>query len=172
MTDPKPHKTSWHHKHRHHNSWLVLISAFKLIQGVLFLAIGVGALRLLRKDVGAELMRLLDHLHFAEPWLVNFLLEKSELLNDKLLARIGAAGFIYAALDFAEGIGLYLEKVWAEYLTLFITASFLPWEVLEVIHRQTIFRMGLLAVNALVFAYLLKLVSARRRQAQQSTPAQ
>ena len=70
---------------------------------------------------------------------------------------------IYAGLDLIEGIGLYLEQTWAEYLTLAITASFLPLEVFEVFRRITLIRVSLLVVNALVFLYLLKLVTGRQR---------
>ena len=72
--------------------------------------------------------------------------------------------FIYASLDLIEGIGLYFEQVWAEYLTLAITASFLPWEVFEIFRRVTPVRVGLLAVNAAVLVYLLKLVIERGRR--------
>ena len=146
-------------KHRHHNSWLILIAAFKLAQAALFVAIGVGALRLLHKDVGDELARLADHLRFnPESRLVNFVLHHASLLTDKLLVRIEAVVFIYAALDLVEGIGLYMEKAWAEYLTLVITGSFLPWELFEIFRRLTLIRVSLLTLNALVFIYLLKLI--------------
>jgi uncharacterized membrane protein (DUF2068 family) len=146
-------------KHRHHNSWLILIAAFKLAQAALFVAIGVGALRLLHKDAGDVLARLADHLRFnPESRLVNFVLDNASLLNDRLLRRIGAVVFIYAALDLVEGIGLYLEKAWAEYMTLVITGSFLPWEIFEVFRKLTMIRVSLLTVNALVFIYLLKLI--------------
>lgn len=152
---------------RHHNQWLILIAAFKLAQAFLFFAIGVGALRLLHKDVGDLLARLADHLRFnPESRLVNFILVKSSLIDDRILRRIGAVGLIYAGLDLLEGIGLYLEKVWGEYLTLAITASFLPLEIFEVFRRLTWIRVSLLAINALVFFYLLHLVvdNARRRR--------
>ncbi|MGD0789577.1 MAG: DUF2127 domain-containing protein, partial [Terracidiphilus sp.] len=58
---------------------------------------------------------------------------------------------------------LYLEKAWAEYLTLAITASFLPWEIFEVLRKVTWIRSGLLTVNALVVFYLLKMVLERGR---------
>jgi len=151
-------------KPRRRNRWLVLIAAFKLSQALLFIAIGVGALRLVHKDIGDLLIRLAEHLRFnSEPRFVNFILEKSSLVNDHLLRRIGAVVFIYAALDLIEGTGLYLEKAWAEYLTLAITASFLPWEIFEVLRRVTWIRSGLLAVNALVVFYLLKMVLERGR---------
>jgi uncharacterized membrane protein (DUF2068 family) len=151
-------------KPRRRNRWLILIAAFKLSQALLFIAIGVGALRLVHKDVGDMLIRLAEHLRFnSEVRLVNFILEKSSLVTDRLLRRIGEVVFIYAALDLVEGIGLYLEKAWAEYLTLAITASFLPWEIFEVLRRVTWIRCGLLTVNALVFFYLLKMVVERGR---------
>jgi uncharacterized membrane protein (DUF2068 family) len=151
-------------KPKRRNRWLILIAAFKLAQALLFIAIGVGALRLVGKDVGDMLERLANHLRFnTEPRFVNFILEKSTLVTDRMLRRIGEVVFIYAGLDLIEGIGLYLEKTWAEYLTLAITASFLPWEVFEVLRRVTWIRCGLLTINALVVFYLLKMVIERGR---------
>lgn len=109
--------------------------------------------------------RLADHLRFnPESRFVNFILERASNVDDHMLRRIGAVVFIYAGLDLLEGIGLYLERAWAEYLTLAITASFLPWEIFEVSRRVTWIRVGLLAVNALVFLYLMKLVAGRGKQ--------
>ncbi len=151
--------------HRRHNSLLILIAAFKLAQALLFAAVGVGAFRLLHKDIGDTLEQLVNHLRFnPESRLVNFILEKATLVDDHMLRRIGAVVFIYAGLDLTEGIGLYLEKAWAEYLTLAITASFLPWEIFEVFRRVTTIRVSLLALNALVFIYLLQLVIGKQRR--------
>ncbi|MGD0731939.1 MAG: DUF2127 domain-containing protein [Terracidiphilus sp.] len=161
MTDSPSHSLS---KPRHHNQWLILIAAFKLSQALLFIAIGVGALRLLHKDVGDMLEKLAFHLRFnPESRLVNFILEKSSLIDDRILRRIGEVVFFYAALDLIEGTGLYLEKAWAEYLTLIITASFLPLEIFEVVRKLTWIRVSLLAVNTLVLVYLLQLVLQRTR---------
>lgn len=148
-----------------HNRWLMLIAAFKLAQALLFIALGVGAVRLLHKDVSDVLTRLIEHLRFnPESRLVNFVLDKASLVTDKVLRRIGAVVFIYAGLDLLEGIGLYLEKVWAEYFTVAITGSFLPWEIFEVYRKLTWIRAGLLILNALVFLYLLKLIVDRARE--------
>ncbi len=157
MTDPpiRPH---------HHNRWLVLIALYKLIQAVLFIAIGVGALRLLHKDIGDLFAALADHLRFnPEARIVHFILDKASLVNDPLLRRIGAAALFYAAIGLAESTGLYLEKAWGEILTLILTASFLPWEAFELLRRLTWFRAGLLVINLAVFIYLLKLVGEQRR---------
>jgi uncharacterized membrane protein (DUF2068 family) len=151
-----------------HDKGLVLIAAYKLVQALLFAAIGVGAVRLLNKDVGDVLAGVAEHLRFNSEWhLVKFILDKASLLNNPLLRRIGIAAFSYAGLGILEGIGLYLEKSWAEYLTLAVTASFLPWEIFEILRRVTWFRSGLLVANVLIFFYLLRLVTERKRCKQQ-----
>ena len=147
---------------RKHDKGLVLIAAYKFVQAFLFAAVGVGAVRLLHKDAADVLAKVADHLHFNSEWrLVTFILDKASLLKDPLLRRIELAAFSYAALGILEGTGLYLEKVWAEYLTLAITGSFLPWEIFEVLRKVTWIRAGLLVVNSLVFFYLLKIVVER-----------
>jgi uncharacterized membrane protein (DUF2068 family) len=147
-----------------HNRWLVRIAAYKFLLALLFVSVGVGALRLLHKDIDDVISQIGDMLRFnPESRFVNFLYNSASLINDPLLRRIGAMAFSYAGLSMAEGIGLYLEKAWGEYLTLIITASFLPWEIFEVFHRLTLVRVGLLGVNLLVFVYLLKIVMSRRK---------
>lgn len=147
------------------NKWLVLIASYKTLQALLFALIGLGARHMLHKDVGDELAALADHLRFnPESRLVNILLDRASVINDPILTRIGVLAFAYSAISYVEGIGLYFEQVWAEYLTLIITASFLPLEIIEILRRQTWFRFSLLAVNLLVFLYLLQLIVLKARQ--------
>jgi uncharacterized membrane protein (DUF2068 family) len=149
---------------RSHNQWLVLIALFKFAQALLFVAIGIGAHRLLKKNLADELQTLADHLRFnPESHVVNFILVKASLVDAHMLRRIGLVAFCYAALGSAEGIGLYLEKAWGEYLTLVITASFLPWEIFEIFRRVTWIRVSLLTINLVVFLYLIKIVFERGR---------
>jgi uncharacterized membrane protein (DUF2068 family) len=132
----------------------------------LFIAVAVGALRLLHKDLGDVLQQLANHLRFnPESRFVNFVLDRAAIVNDRLLRRFSIALFAYAALGISEGIGLYLEKAWGEYLTLGITASFLPWEIFEVMHKHTWIRLSLLVVNVFVFLYLLKVLVERGKSA-------
>jgi uncharacterized membrane protein (DUF2068 family) len=158
-------------KKPHHNRWLLLIAAFKLAQALLFIAIGVGALRLVGKDLGDILLKLAYHMRFnPESRFVNFVLDRAEFVTDRLLRRFSIGLFAYAALGMTEGIGLYLEKAWAEYMTLVITASFLPWEIYEVFRHVTAVRSALLVVNMLVFLYLLKVVVERGKQKRGDEP--
>jgi uncharacterized membrane protein (DUF2068 family) len=162
-------------RRQHHDRGLLLIAVYKLLHALLFIAIGFGAHRLLHKDIADQIEFLARHLRFnPESHLINFILEKASLLNDPLLRRIGFVAFSYAGITLAEGIGLYLEKAWGEFLTLAITGSFLPLEIFEVVRRLTWIRAGLLIINTLVFLYLLQLVlgNARRRAKARKTRSQ
>jgi len=145
------------------NRWLELIAVYKLLQAALLVSVAVGVLKLLHKDVADVLTNLAMGLRMnPEGRLVGFLLDKAALLNDHRLRQISLCLFGYAALGLLEGIGLMLEKVWAEYLTAIITASFLPLEIFELIHRVTWFRIGLLVANLAVLAYLVWHLIRRR----------
>lgn len=164
-------------KRQQHNKLLILIAAYKLLQALLFAAVGVGAIRLLHKDIGDVLSDLATAMRFnPESRFVNFILDKATLVNDPMLRRIGLVAFCYSAVSLAEGIGLYLEKTWGEVLTLLITASFLPWEIFEVFRKLTWLRVGLLVINLLVFLYLLKVVANHKDHpapgSEKQTPAE
>ena len=152
------------------NRWLELIAAYKLLQAILLVSVGVGALKLLHKDIAEFLTKLAHEMRMnPEGRFVSFLLDKATLLNDHRLRQISLFLFLYAALGLLEGIGLMLEKVWAEYLTSILTASFLPLEIFELMHRVTWFRVALLIANLAVLAYLVSHLIRRktdmRRQA-------
>ncbi len=165
-----PHNPNRSRSGRHrHDRWLLLIALYKFFHALLFVAIGLGAHRLLHKDIADQIVLLAHHLRFnPESRLVNFILEKASLINDPVLRRIGFVAYCYAAVTLTEGIGLYLEKAWGEFLTLAITVSFLPLEIVEVYRRLTWIRVGLLAINILVFLYLLQVVIERARRRMKS----
>jgi len=149
---------------RDHSRWLVLIGVLKLLKGLLFILLGVGALHLLHKDLVDALMNLIVAMRFdPENHFVNLVLEKVAMVNPHRLRELSVAIFCYAGLDIIEGTGLALEKTWAEYLTLILTASFLPWELFEIIRHVTWWKVVLLLLNTVVVIYLIFHVQGRMR---------
>jgi uncharacterized membrane protein (DUF2068 family) len=152
--------------HPHHHRGLLIIGIFKLLKSIFFFCIGLGALHLLHKDIGDEAMRLATALRFdPEGRFVSLMLAKVDLIDVHRLREIGFGTFTYSALALTEGVGLTLEKVWAEYLTLSLTVMFLPWELWELIRDPTMMRLALLAVNLAVLGYLLWLLKRKKRAA-------
>ena len=139
----------------------LIIAVFKLIKGVLLLAVGIGALSLLHGNLLALMTQGADAVQVsAQNQLLQELLQRFGLLNPKQIVLISVITFSYSAVLLVEGVGLLLEKVWAEYLTAIITASFVPFEMYELIKRFTAARIILLVVNVVVVIYL----SGRLRQ--------
>jgi uncharacterized membrane protein (DUF2068 family) len=61
----------------------------------------------------------------------------------------------YAGLFATEGVGLWRERRWAEYLTVIATGSLIPFEIWEVAHRPTPIRFVTFFVNVAVVIYLI-----------------
>lgn len=146
---------------------LLLIGLFKLGKAILFFCLGAGAIHLLHKDLGDEVMRLATRLHFdTESRVITLLMDKVGLIDAHRLRQISFATFGYSAVALTEGCGLLMEKVWAEYLTLILTISFLPWELYELLRRPDWFRLSLLVINLGVLGYLVWLLRRKRILAQ------
>lgn len=135
---------------------LRLIAAFKLLKALALIAVGIGALRLVHKDVAAvvehwvNIFQVDPHNHF-----INLLLAKLSILDDRRLKELSAGTFIYAAIFLVEGTGLAFKKRWAEYFTIVTTSSLLPIEIYELLKRASVGRSFALGINLAVVAYLI-----------------
>src|SRR5216684_5909532 len=113
------------HPKASHDRGLLAIGLFKLAKAIFFFGLGVGAIHLLHKDLQDEVMRLALKFRFdPESRFVSLLLNKVDLIDAHRLRQISVATFGYSALALTEGVGLLLEKVWAEYLTLILRSRF------------------------------------------------
>jgi uncharacterized membrane protein (DUF2068 family) len=143
---------------------LRLIALERIVRGVLLLAAGIYLLFHLNSDFGrlAErvlraidldprrplLHRIVDYLHH---------LHASEIR----VAALFALG--YGALELVEGTGLWLDRLWAEYLTVIATSLLLPFEIYELVHRPTVWKAGGIVVNVAIVVYLASLLRRRVR---------
>src|SRR5437879_7804165 len=96
---------------RKHRRGLRLIAAFKLLKGLALLALGIGALKLLHKDLEAIVVHWINvfqvdpHGHY-----MTLLLAKLSRLDDRRLKELSAGTFIYSAIFLTEGVGLAFGK--------------------------------------------------------------
>jgi uncharacterized membrane protein (DUF2068 family) len=134
---------------------LRLVALYKLAKAVLSVLVGFGALGLIRPGT-AEL---------ARQWVAALTASGSHRTLEQLLARVpgltvhqlevlGIGAFLYAGLFLVEGVGLWLGRRWAGYLTVVETAALIPLELFELSRRLTPVRIGALALNLAVVAYL------------------
>ena len=134
---------------------LYLIAAFKLVKGLLLLAVAIGALRVLHKGAAVEIYRWADTFRVdPDNRFVRLLMMRLSLFNEKTLRELSVGTFFYAALFLTEGTGLLLRKRWAEYFTTIVTASFIPLEIYELARRATFAKGIVLLLNVAVVIYL------------------
>ena len=132
------------------------IAIFRLVKAALLIAVGLATLHLLRPGAAAALRGWMDALPFAsEHEIVHQMAARVTHLPRRRIDEVALASFAYAALFIVEGTGLLLGKVWAEYLTLAATASFIPFEIYEVARKFSFLRVGVLVLNVAILIYLV-----------------
>ncbi|MGI8988055.1 MAG: DUF2127 domain-containing protein [Bryobacteraceae bacterium] len=135
---------------------LILIRLFKLLKGLLLVAVGIGALRLLHKDVASSVTHWVEILRVdPENRYIHRILAKVFAVNPKQLKELSAGTFFYATLLLTEGTGLLMRRHWAEYFTVITTSALIPLEIYELAKRFTSVKVGVLAVNVAIVVYLI-----------------
>jgi uncharacterized membrane protein (DUF2068 family) len=142
---------------------LRVIAVYKLLHVVVLIAFAVGAYKLMHANI-ADLLQKWAAAIRIKP--ANRLLQWSihQLLNVDVRTfealQIGA--IVYSVLLTVEGVGLWFEKRWAEYLTIVITASLVPFEIYELAHHASWLKAAVLAVNIAIVIWLIRYVRRSR----------
>jgi uncharacterized membrane protein (DUF2068 family) len=71
------------------------------------------------------------------------------------LTIIGVALILYAALQVAEGIGLWSLQRWGEYVAVVGTTAFIPLEIYEIVDSVSWLKIVILIINIAAVVYLL-----------------
>ena len=152
------------------DSGLFLIGLVKLCKAVFFLGVSLGALHFVHHDLVSAVERIMRELHFdPEGNVVDLITEKVAQITHHKLRLISMGTSLYAALCTTEAYGLLTRKVWAEYVTLWLSVSFVPWELYELARHPSLWHLSILLTNILVVAYLLWMI--RRKKTRQSRTA-
>jgi uncharacterized membrane protein (DUF2068 family) len=145
------------------NGFIRVIAVFKVFKALSLIALGAGAFRLIHRDIGEvlehwlEAMKLDPGNHFLDA-----ALSKASSLSPAQIKKLGIGSFIYAGLFLTEGFGLWFLKRWAEWFTVIITSSLVPFEIFEIHRHRSIAKIALLAVNVVVVAYLIYRIRTQR----------
>ena len=135
---------------------LLAIALFKLIKGILLIAVGIGAFKLLHKDVAQTVLHWVDVLRVdPDNRFIHGLLTRAFSISPKQLKVTSIGTFVYAGLLLTEGTGLLLHKRWAEYFTIITTGGLVPLELYELREHITAAKMGVLIVNVAIVVYLV-----------------
>lgn len=147
--------------------YLKLIALFKIGKGVLLLTLGVSLLFLNARtrwldaisDWAADEI-LLAHGR-ATVWLLNRL---QAMVAGEHLRATGFLALFYSGILFTEGIGVYLQQRWAEFLMVFATAGLIPLEIRHIVHRPSLAAVTILAINCFIVWFLYRVLKREPRR--------
>jgi uncharacterized membrane protein (DUF2068 family) len=146
---------------------LRLIALERMLRGVLLAVGGTYLLTHLGSDYGRlaeRIMRTVEldpHKHF-----LHGIVSRLHRLRAGQLRIVGALAIGYGGIEIVEGIGLWLDQLWAEYLTITVTTLLIPFEIYELVHQPSLWKAGGITVNIIIVLYLFHLL--RRRLARES----
>jgi uncharacterized membrane protein (DUF2068 family) len=139
-----------------HSGVLRIIAIFKMVKSATLLVTAIGILKMMHNDLASTLDHWIGRLgldpgnHY-----VVLLMSKAANIDPDKIKELGIASFIYAGLFLTEGIGLWLMKRWAEWFTIIITASLVPFELWEIFRHPGVGKILVLIVNVAVVIYLV-----------------
>ena len=144
---------------------LFLIGVFKLFKALLLIVAGIGAIRLLHKDLASTAMHWVQVLRVdPENRYIHGVLVRIFRVTPKQLRELSVGTFIYAGLFLTEGFGLLLRKHWAEYFTIITTGLFIPLEIYELARHFTVTKLVVTVINVLIVWYLVVRVRSRSKR--------
>ncbi|HTV98154.1 MAG TPA: DUF2127 domain-containing protein [Steroidobacteraceae bacterium] len=142
------------------------IALYKLVKVVILLLAAYGEVRLHDATLTARILSwAAGRPHGLEHDLVTHALSWFSGLSESRVHALRFVTLTYAAVFAVEGIGLWLQRRWAEWLTTIITASLIPLEVWELIHNPSLGAALVLLANMLIVGYLYWHVSTHRKAA-------
>jgi uncharacterized membrane protein (DUF2068 family) len=149
----------------HRDLGITLIALFKFVKAVLLFAIALGAVGLVRGGIPHTAEVLLSVFSSGtERRVTQAVVSRITNMRPTRVAALGVGAFLYGALFLVEGTGLWLQRPWAEYLTVVATASFIPFEIYELARRVTATRVVALVLNIAIVIYLIVRLRRRSRE--------
>jgi uncharacterized membrane protein (DUF2068 family) len=135
---------------------LRMIALYKLVKVLLLLAVAYGEVRLSDASLTAKLVSWASaRPHGLEHQVVTQLLEWFSGMSAPRIHALRIVTLAYAAVFAVEGVGLWMRKRWAEWMTTIITASLIPLEIWEMFFKPTLGNAVIIAANVAIVATLV-----------------
>jgi uncharacterized membrane protein (DUF2068 family) len=132
------------------------IAIFKFLKTFLFILGALGAFGLMQTGIADRAREWGSNLAFTTgQHLVRNTIMLITGLSRQKIGALGLVALFYAALFGTEGVGLWRERRWAEYLTVIATGSLIPFEIYEIVSRPTAIKVATFVVNVFVVIYLI-----------------
>lgn len=153
--------------------YLKLIALFKITKGVLLLVLGVSLLFLNARTRWMDVLSnwIADEILLKHSKPVAYLLHKLQAaLAGGTLRATGFLALFFSAVFLTEGIGVYMQQRWAEFLMIFATATLIPIEIRHLWHRPGLVSVLILLANCFIVWFLYRVLTWDKAKAHATHP--
>ena len=145
------------------------VAAYKIGKAAVMLVIGSFMMGLVHHNVAETVAHWTRRLNLDPSHLiVRRALSHLAHVNDAKLRWTGATAFVYMVLYLVEGVGLWKDRRWAEWLTVVAGLLLVPFEVYELIGHPRGTQALVLVGNLLIVAFMYHRV--REKTARKAPP--
>jgi len=146
------------------NRGLRAVAAVEATKGILVLAVGAGLFSLVHRDVQAAAEHVVRALHMnPASHTPRVFLELAEKLTSSRLQLLALGASAYAMVHLVQAWGLWLGKRWAEWFTVVALGIYIPVELYELSKGFGWVKLGLLAINLVIVAYVARVLWRTKR---------
>ena len=153
--------------------YLRLIAIFKIAKGMLLLVLGVSLLFLNARTGWMDGLSnwIADEILLKHSKPIAFLLHKLQaMLAGGTLRATGFLALFYTTILFTEGIGVYMQQRWAEFLMIFATATLIPLEIRHLWHRPGLVSVLILLANCFIVWFLYAVLKRDKAKGHAARP--
>lgn len=132
-----------------------LVAVFEAAKGLLVLLVGFDLLSHVHDDVQQLAEALVGHFHLnPASRYPHVFLQLAEHFSDVRIWLLAGVAFAYTIVRWAEAYGLWYGRRWAEWFAVASGGFYIPIEVYELLHGFSWIKVGTLAMNIAIVAYI------------------
>ncbi|MEO9079915.1 MAG: DUF2127 domain-containing protein [Rhodanobacter sp.] len=144
--------------------WLQIIAVYKGAKTIGLILVAIAAFHLDRTQNVERWVHWLEQLSLSDSNGLRWkLVGKLQSMGPSKFVAIGLVALAYAAIFATEGIGLWLQKYWAEWFTVLATGSLVPLEVYEAVDHFSGLKLAALLANISIVVYLVHFALQSRK---------
>ncbi|MDO1528191.1 DUF2127 domain-containing protein [Fulvimonas sp. R45] len=146
-----------------HRAGLRVIAIYEIAKTLCLLLVAIAAFHLEHQQNFERLVHWLEHLPLTGSSGLRWkLVAALQAFGPSRFVAVGLVVLGYAVLFGIEGVGLLMGKYWAEWFTVIATASLIPLELYETLHRFGWLKLAALLGNVAIVVYLVRVALQTR----------
>ena len=130
---------------------------YKLIKGLLFLALGLGIYTLTDNNLPEDFRNIVQQLHMdpENEWFQELEQQLAKVTPGQLI-KLASGSLLYSLPSLIETVGLFYRWSWAGWMAIVESSFFIPIEIYELGHHFNVVLLVLTIINVAIVWYLYR----------------